>query len=216
MSTAVAESPNGDRTISGTERRLANLRPPWKPGQTGNPAGSKPLAPELKARLAELTPPMIERLLELATQEEDLKVAHSSAVYLIDRNLGKPTQRLEAEITRETVKTLMAQEGRAVREVLLAELGESRCNELCGLIQDTFERIARGADAPSHTTPARAAASHTTPNQTIPVDAIEAEIVARAVEEEGESEAGLVRYDETQDTWVTVPSPVEWPGQSAV
>lgn len=53
-----AKKPEG--TDKGTDKRLANLRPAWKPGESGNPAGMKPgtvsLVSLLKAKLAECPP----------------------------------------------------------------------------------------------------------------------------------------------------------------
>jgi hypothetical protein len=85
----------GDRTeLTPTERRLANLRPPWRPGESGNPAGK---------------PKSFSRKLREVTTEDDL-VAMSEAVikkakrgdiraaeFYRDTTEGKPRVRVSLE-----------------------------------------------------------------------------------------------------------------------
>jgi phage terminase small subunit len=63
-----------------------------------------------------------------------------------DRDIGLFADRLEVkqEITRECVRQLVDNQTQAVREVLTAELGDERAQQLAAMIQARLEAIVRG------------------------------------------------------------------------
>ena len=69
--------------------RAANGR--FAPGVSGNPGGRPGLSPELRAKLNELTPRAIERLVEVMNGPDD-RLAIEASKALLDRALGRPQQ----------------------------------------------------------------------------------------------------------------------------
>jgi len=101
---------------------------PWKPGQSGNPAGRAKTPPEVKEALQAMTPRAIEVLGELLESDDD-RVRIMAANSIMDRSLGKPVAALEVSGpdgapltgrgTRFDWRRLSGEEFRAVRETLL-------------------------------------------------------------------------------------------------
>lgn len=67
---------------------------PFKPGQSGNPAGRPGVPKQIREALAKSLPDRITRLIALADCS-DLKVSLEASKYLVDRSLGKPSQAVE-------------------------------------------------------------------------------------------------------------------------
>lgn len=84
--------------VEGRERSLKNLRP-WQPGQTGNPSGLPKAAHEIRKLAREHGPWVIERLRELAA-DNDGRVAVLACKELLDRGYGKPSDELAREQPR--------------------------------------------------------------------------------------------------------------------
>lgn len=64
---------------------------PFKPGQSGNPAGRKPVPPDVKAIWEANTVPAAQKLVALMNcGEPELEL--KAAMALLDRALGKPAQ----------------------------------------------------------------------------------------------------------------------------
>jgi hypothetical protein len=66
---------------------LANLKP-FKPGQSGNPAGRKPLSHDIKTLCKQNTKKAFEKILELIDSDDE-RVALMAAKEIIDRAWGK-------------------------------------------------------------------------------------------------------------------------------
>jgi hypothetical protein len=93
---------DGGNTEQITDPRLANLRPPWKPGESGNPAGR----PKRK-----LITEMYEEILNdpehiAAIKEATVKSLRKGNMAMVlqlkemaDRTEGKVTQPIEADVT---------------------------------------------------------------------------------------------------------------------
>jgi hypothetical protein len=71
---------------------------PFKKGESGNPAGSKPRDPELQALAREYSVPALRRIISImespATEDD---TALRAAGMIIDRGYGKVPQKIEAE-----------------------------------------------------------------------------------------------------------------------
>ena len=71
---------------------------PFKPGESGNPAGSKPRDPELQALAREYSIPALRRVISImenpATEDD---TALRAAGMIIDRGYGKAPQKVEVE-----------------------------------------------------------------------------------------------------------------------
>jgi hypothetical protein len=71
---------------------------PFKKGESGNPAGSKPRDPELQALAREYSVPALRRIISImespATEDD---TALRAAGMIIDRGYGKAPQKIEAE-----------------------------------------------------------------------------------------------------------------------
>lgn len=82
---------NTEKSTEGRERRLRNLRPPWKPGESGNPSGrpkSKPLTDACFEHLSKHPKDLSAVARALITQAKRGSVKAFSA--LADRLEGKP------------------------------------------------------------------------------------------------------------------------------
>lgn len=82
---------NTEKSTEGRERRLRNLRPPWKPGESGNPSGrpkSKPLTDACLKRLSDHPKDLDAVARALITQAKRGSVKAFSE--LADRLEGKP------------------------------------------------------------------------------------------------------------------------------
>ena len=71
---------------------------PYRKGESGNPAGSKPRDPELQALAREYSIPALRRIISImespATEDD---TALRAAGMIIDRGYGKAPQKIEAE-----------------------------------------------------------------------------------------------------------------------
>jgi hypothetical protein len=72
----------------------------FKPGQSGNPAGRKPLADDIHALARPHAAEAIAGLVEFMRQREDCHLAMSA---LLDRGYGRPPQALLAQVRGEEV-----------------------------------------------------------------------------------------------------------------
>ena len=66
----------------------------FKPGQSGNPGGKRPIPPEIKEALARATPVAVERLISLLDSADE-KIVLAAAKEVLDRHLGKAVQVME-------------------------------------------------------------------------------------------------------------------------
>ena len=71
----------------------------FKPGQSGNPAGRKPLPEALKARLRDLSDKAVDALVA-ALDDQDARVRLAAANSLLDRAWGKPPQQQDINVTQ--------------------------------------------------------------------------------------------------------------------
>ena len=92
-------------TEKGTDKRLANLKGPWKKGESGNPEGRKlgqrPYASIYRAalekigRTKDMTPEQVEELMEEVGLGKALSGDFAFQKDIKDRLYGKPSQALE-------------------------------------------------------------------------------------------------------------------------
>lgn len=93
---------SGGRTESAPERgNRANLRPPWKPGESGNKAGWTKLSRELRMYIAgaegEGTKQDIDGIRELARSAKSEFVRLQARTWLAEQVVGKSSQPLTLE-----------------------------------------------------------------------------------------------------------------------
>ena len=69
----------------------------FKPGQSGNPAGRKPLADDIHALARPHAAEAIAGLVEFMRQREDCHLARSAMIALLDRGYGRPPQAVYAQ-----------------------------------------------------------------------------------------------------------------------
>ena len=71
---------------------------PFKKGESGNPAGSKPRDPELQALAREYSVPALRRIIAIMeSPETEDDTALRAAGMIIDRGYGKAPQKVEVE-----------------------------------------------------------------------------------------------------------------------
>lgn len=94
-----------------------NLKPAWKPGQSGNPMGRPPRPLDLAALAREHTVEAVEKLVEVMRGDD-----HSRALYavqqLLDRGWGKPITPIVDETPPESLSLLHLIAARRVAEAL--------------------------------------------------------------------------------------------------
>ncbi len=75
---------------------MANLegKGGFKPGQSGNPGGRKPIPPEIKDALRQMTPKAVQRLAEML-ESDDERIVMMAVKEILDRDLGKPVQPMD-------------------------------------------------------------------------------------------------------------------------
>jgi hypothetical protein len=88
----------GASNRTANERGLANLRPRWKPGESGNPAGRKPALVDIAALARVHGPRCIEVAAELL-EDADPRIRLAALVALLDRGFGKPPQAISGTTT---------------------------------------------------------------------------------------------------------------------
>ena len=77
----------------------------FKPGQSGNPSGRRPIPPEIKAKIdegAEKSIPIVIAIME--NTEEDSRVRLAAAEMLQSRSWGKAVQAVDANVTTTNVQ----------------------------------------------------------------------------------------------------------------
>ncbi len=107
-----AEPVRSPETSPSPKRRgnTANLRPPWKPGQTGNPGGYPKKYSELKALAHDCYPAAVRRLAELMDSRDE-EMAFKAVSLCLVYVLGKPQEGRElamAENLRARLTELVA------------------------------------------------------------------------------------------------------------
>ena len=106
------------RPTGAAPSRKSGLRPPWKPGQSGNPSGYSGLYGETVRLAREASPTAIRRMIEL-TQSADERVATVAINSILDRAWGKPREaKPEEEQARPIIDTSRLTEEQ--RQALLA------------------------------------------------------------------------------------------------
>lgn len=111
----------GASNRAANERGLANLRPHWKPGQSGNPSG-RPKGPiDIAALAREHGPRCIQVAAELL-EDADPRIRLAALVALLDRGFGRPSQAVTGTTDMPTILQLMHHEAaREFSEQLAAE-----------------------------------------------------------------------------------------------
>lgn len=75
----------------------------WQPGQSGNPAGRRPMPPEVVEALQAGSETAAKRLVELCSST-DPRIALMASEALLSRLYGKPTQQVDAQVTTTNVQ----------------------------------------------------------------------------------------------------------------
>ena len=84
-----------DRTEALRAKRLANLRPPWRPGISGNPSGRSKHNVDLQQLARDRTVDAIGTLINVMRNANAASAARvSAAIALLDRGWGRPTEAL--------------------------------------------------------------------------------------------------------------------------
>ena len=73
----------------------AGMMQPWKPGQSGNPAGKTKAVWRMTDLAREKGPEAIQKLVDLMRNSPDDRVQYMAATHLLDRGFGKPKQQDE-------------------------------------------------------------------------------------------------------------------------
>lgn len=111
-------------------RNTVGLKPPWKPGQTGNPNGRPKKVQQIIDRAQEHAEAALDALIELVNSEDE-RVKLQAATALLDRGLGKPKQTVEdvtskTEVSDYTVDELRALAGMGSKRATTSEDGEGK------------------------------------------------------------------------------------------
>lgn len=85
-----------------TDRRTAGLRP-WRAGESGNPAGRRPIPPEVIEILKAASPHAARRLVEMM-DDADPKVRLQAIDMAYNRLYGRPVQAVDAQVTTTNVQ----------------------------------------------------------------------------------------------------------------
>jgi hypothetical protein len=100
--------------------RLIGLRPPWRPGESGNPDGVRKAIAEARRLAQQHSLFGIQRLIELAA-DEDSRVSTIAVQTLLGYGIGKPVE-APAEESREPlpidVKKLSPERRMQLREII--------------------------------------------------------------------------------------------------
>lgn len=97
-STAIS-GPVGLKKKRGNEGNLVK----FQPGQSGNPAGRRPMPPEVVEALQAGSETAAKRLVELCSSK-DPRIALMASEALLSRLYGKPTQQVDAQVTTTNVQ----------------------------------------------------------------------------------------------------------------
>lgn len=71
----------------------------WKPGQSGNPGGRRPIPEEVKEALQAATPAAVKTLVEIMTQGKSEDTRVKAASIILDRVYGKAAAQLDVRVT---------------------------------------------------------------------------------------------------------------------
>ena len=83
--------------IVNRDKSNGNLRP-WKPGQSGNPKGRKPIAPEVREMLESAVPEVVQQLIDAALNkggEVPWRFRQTAQLAVLDRVYGKPEAKVK-------------------------------------------------------------------------------------------------------------------------
>ena|SRR5438132_11835405 len=70
---------------------LANLRPAWSPGQSGNPSGKAKALADMEGKARQHVDKAL-KTLAAGLDDDDARVRMAAATALLDRGFGKPAQ----------------------------------------------------------------------------------------------------------------------------
>lgn len=87
---------NREKTAKGKPRGKGK---PFIKGQSGNPAGRKPIPQEFKELAEKYSIPALKKAIEIMEREnEDTRNVLKALEIILDRGIGKPTQPIDANI----------------------------------------------------------------------------------------------------------------------
>jgi len=113
----------------------------WKPGQVPNPGGRPAILREVKQYAATFTQEAVDTLVHLMRSADSEEVRHRSAIYLINRVCGMPSQ--EVKHSGEVGISSLTTEEKAERLALLmqaaAAAGLLTADTIPALVADTTE-----------------------------------------------------------------------------
>ena len=116
--------PDSEQDGQNTGKNTAGLRPPWKPGESGNPGGRprrKPLSDAYSALLGQTVPPEIARQLRIseastyaevvamALLKEAVKGKVNAAAELADRVEGRVMERVQVDHRGDPLADLLSE-----------------------------------------------------------------------------------------------------------
>lgn len=101
----VEEEKGGNRLPNKPKKRTLpeGMAPRWKPGQSGNPSGRRPMPPEIVKTLELGSKAAAERLVAL-TQDPDGRVALTAIDMLQNRLYGRAQQQADVNVTTTNVQ----------------------------------------------------------------------------------------------------------------
>lgn len=99
---ANSSASNGPAIAKKKRGNIANLVM-FKPGESGNPAGRRPMPPDVVEALQAGSKRAAERLVEL-TNDPDGRIALTAIDMLQNRLYGRPTQQVDAQVTTTNVQ----------------------------------------------------------------------------------------------------------------
>ena len=82
-----------------SKKKLPSGMKPWKPGQSGNPGGRKPIPEEVKEALQAATPAAVATLVEIMTQGKSEDTRVKAANIILERVYGKATAQVDVRVT---------------------------------------------------------------------------------------------------------------------
>lgn len=75
------------------EKKKYQIKPRWKPGQSGNPSGRKKTPPDIKAAFRDALPKAVATLIALLDSKKP-EIRLRASTTLVERVLGRPDQPL--------------------------------------------------------------------------------------------------------------------------
>lgn len=95
--------PSGQNTEPKKRGNVANLKPRWQEGVSGNPGGRPKMDPEVKRILEAATPGCAKRLVELAASTDE-RISLAAIESIFNRVYGRPVQQVDAEVRTTSVQ----------------------------------------------------------------------------------------------------------------